>query len=369
MKKKRQKLKIDNGQNKLPYKHCLNCGTELKGGFCHICGQEAVDKTPTIAGFIMEYLNNAFFWDSKFLRTIWMLIRRPGHLTNEYLAGKFTSQEHPLKLNMFLLFVFITLFVCFAGNEKMTSSVHSITNDERVFSGVQLNSLIEDPEYAKKIQESPRDTVYLCAPLFLVENHPDIISNLETKEDSKGLGLDKWIAVLPQVLIEDEFIVIDKDGYYRFNMDAKGGNRGLDYVNSVWSEMVRIVSQYFPMLLLLTAPFLSISLNLVQRRNKLPHINHFIFALHYTALLETIMICIYVIHLTIAPPMGILEGVMIAGSCVYLAIAFRRVYSTNNWYKAIAKSILTSLIYFIILLNIFIVVFIIACIIIANQTI
>lgn len=366
MKDNMQNIEIENGQSKLSYTHCLNCGAELKGGYCHICGQEAVNKTPTIGGFILEYLNNAFIWDPQFFRTLWSLIRRPGHLTNEFLAGKFSSQEHPLKLNMFLLFIFITLFVCFAGTEKMTNSVHSITNDERVFSGVQLNLLAQDKEYVKKMQESPRDTICLYAPLLLTQSHPEFITNIETEVDTAGEGLDRWIAVIPQVLIDDGIVVIDDDGYYRFDQTAKNARQGLYYFNSVWSEIVRIGSKYFPMLLLLTAPFLSISLGLVQRRSRLPRINHFIFSLHYTAFVELLMICIYALHLMIAPPMSVLECIMIVGSCSYLAVAFRRVYAVT-WIGAIAKSLLTSLIYFIILFAIFLVIFLIACFIIATN--
>ena len=145
-------------------------------------------------GFLMAYLDNAFMWDSQFLKTLWNLIRRPGHLTAEYNKGKFVSQEHPLKLNMFLLFVFISLFVFFASEEKLTNSVYNMTNDERVVSAVQLNFLMEDPQYAKKVQESPRDTILLYAPLVLSENFPQIISNIRTIEDTKGKALDKWEA-------------------------------------------------------------------------------------------------------------------------------------------------------------------------------
>ena len=367
LEKNMQNLKTIDEQSNLPYKHCLNCGAELKGVYCHCCGQEAVDKTPTIRGFVMTYIDNAFLWDSQFFKTFWGLIRRPGHLTNEYLAGKFTSQEHPLKLNMFLLFVFVTLFFFFASDERMTDSVYSLTKDERVFSAVQLQMLADDSEYARKMKDSPRDTILLRAPLFLTESFPQIISNIEIKEDAKGDALDKWVAVLPLVLIDDEIIVIDDSGYYHFNADSEFGNNELYLFNSVWAEMVRIVSQYFPMLLLLTVPFLSFSLRLVNRKSKVPGINHFIFALHYTAFLEFLMICIYILHLTVAPPMMFLEYAIIICPCIYLTVAYHRVYP-SSWKKSFMKSLLTSFLYFTILLLIFIVIFLIACFIIAVNT-
>ena len=353
--------KPENKQSNIPYKYCLNCGVELKGMYCHTCGQQATSKTPTVSAFVLEYLNNAFIWDTKFFQTVWTLIRRPGHLTNEYLSGKFISQEHPLKLNMFLLFVFITLFVFFAGTEKMNNSVHSLTKNEAVISVFQFESLMDNHEYAETIKEGPRDTVQLLAPLLLTENYPEIIGNLETIEDTKGKDLDKWIAVLPHVLIEEKIILFDDSGFYRFNTEANIGNNDLEIFTSIWKEMVDLITKYFPMLVLFTAPFLSMSLSFVQRKSQRPHLHHFIFALHFTAFLEFLMLCIYLLHLIVSPPMELLQCIMFIAPCAYLTIAYHKVYKTNNWTKAILKALFTSLVYILICLVIFIGIFFVAC--------
>ena len=188
---KQENIEIVNKSNDLPYKHCLNCGTELNGMYCHVCGQQATSKTPTVRGFVLEYFNNAFIWDSQFLKTIWDLVSRPGFLTKDYLSGKFISQEHPLKLNMFLLFVIITLLALFAGTEKINDSVQNLTNDERVFPNLQIGLLLQDSEYAKKMNESPRDTIQLYASLLLAKDYPEIISSIEITEDTQGQALDK----------------------------------------------------------------------------------------------------------------------------------------------------------------------------------
>ena len=358
---------VNNTQNlkeeekNIPYKYCLNCGAELNGMFCHKCGQQATSKTPTVGGFILEYLNNAFIWDPQFFRTIWTLVSRPGRLTNEYLSGKFVSQEHPLKLNMFLLFVFVTLFLFFSGTEKMSSSVYNLTTDERIFSGLQIELLMDTPGYIEKMEASPRDTVHVIAPLFLAENYPSIISNIETIEDTQDDAPDKWRAILPRILIEDKIIVPDTDGYYIFNTEAKVRDGVLDIINNLWAEMVKLLSQYFPIIVLFTAPFLTISLSLVQRKSRLPQINHYIFSLHYTAFLELLMLFIYILHLAVSLPFELAESVMIIGSCAYLTIAFRNVYKTKYWITAVVKALLTSVIYLFIGLMMFIAIFIIAC--------
>lgn len=347
--------------------HCLNCGAELQGRYCHSCGQEAVIQAPSIVGFVKEYLKETFIWDPRFFPTLWALISRPGRLTNDFLAGKIVSQEHPIKLNMFLLFVFITLFVFFAGTEKMTDSVHSLTSDESVLTGIQIRSLMDDPAYTEKLQESPRDTILLQAPLRLAEQYPALITRLDIKEDVAGEELDKWVAVLPRLLITEGLLVMGEGGYYRFNAESEIGKTDLELVNSVFDEMLRITSKYFPILLLLTTPFLAMSLGLVQRKSRVPRIHHFIFSLHYTAFLEFFIICIYILYLTVAPSMNFLEHLMLIGSCVYLTIAFRRVYA-GNWWRAIVKAFFTSLIYYMILLFIFVGILFVACFVIIVDT-
>ena len=361
---KQQDSNSENIKNNIPYQHCLNCGTELNGMYCHVCGQRATSKTPTVGAFVLEYLNNAFIWDNQCVQTIWKLIRRPGHLTNEYLSGKFTSQEHPLKLNMFLLFVTITLFALFSSSEKVTDSVNSVMSDEKAHITVEVQYLKNDEELYTKLQASPRDTVQLLAPLDLVERYPEIFTNLETIEDTQEQGLDKWTAVIPQVLIDEEIVMPDEHGYYQFDV-----KEDLDLFKAVVTKMVDIVNQYFPMLALFTAPFLAMSLNIVQRKSRLPRIHHFIFALHYMALLELLMLFVYVLYLAVEPSMSLLKWIIYIGSCTYLTIAFRNVYGTRTWMKAIIKALFTGLVYMIISISILLTIFMVAAtIVIANGS-
>ena len=208
----------------------------------------------------------------------------------------------------------------------------------------------------------------MLAPLTLTERYPEILSNIETIEDTDKKGLDKWIAVLPHVLIEDSIIVLDESGYYCFNQESHAGEEELMMVNTIWSEMVRLIARYFPLLVLFTAPFLAMSLRFVQRKSRLPRIHHFVFALHYTAFLEVLMMFIFLLHLTLSPPIELLNWIMIIGSCLYLTIAFRQVYETKTWIRSAFKALFTSLVYVLIGLAIVFVIFIVACFIFAENT-
>lgn len=348
----------------IPYNHCLNCGSELKGSYCHNCGQRATNTNPTVRKVVMEYIYNAFFWDPKIFRTLWLLISRPGLLTKEFLSGRYVSYMHPLKLNLFILFVFVTLFVLFSGTEKIN---HVITKDGMLSSLIQINQLTEDPEYVESLLSSPRDTIQLSAPLLLAKEHPQIITNIRTVEDTQQESLDKWTAVIPHRLIEDGIVVPGADGYYTFNTIGET-RENIDLLNSVWNSMVKFTTRYFPIIVLLTAPFLSFSLRLVQRRKKQTRVNRFVFSLHYTAFLEFSIVFIYLLHLFVEPPVGVMQWLLIIASCTYLTLAFHRVYEELSWGKAITKAIYASLVYLLIILFAFLCLVFVAIVNVALQS-
>lgn len=363
-----EQYQIEETVENVEVRRCLNCGTELNGEFCHNCGQQATKANSTVKGFILEYINNAFLWDANQIRTIWLLVRRPGFLTKEFIAGKYASYVHPLKLNMFLLFVFITVFLLFSSDEKINHSVSNLTKEELFISAFHVEQLQEDPAYVKKMESSPRDTVLLCAPLRLIDEYPDILTCVNVIEDTDGQSLDKWTAVLPAVLIKDKILVPEADGYYHFNEKAVINNNLINVFVSVLQQLVDLMTRYFPMIILFTTPFLSFSLRLVQFKNKSPKINNFIFSLHYTAFLELLILFIYFTYLIADLPITVLQWAFTLASCVYLTIAFRNAYGIVSWAKSIAKALFFSFSYFIIIMLLLIMNFIVACIMVAVQS-
>ena len=350
-----------------PKRCCLNCGTELNGEYCHICGQHDSSSKLSIKSFISDYLDNAFLWDSQFLKTIWLMISRPGFLTKEFLAGKFVSQENPLKLNMFLLFVFITLCIFFKTTDKLSNTMHNITADDRVISAMHINSFLDDDSHLAATLNSSRDTVLLQAPLSLAETHPDYFKVVEIIEDASGASKDRWVAIVPHTFIDEGVFVQNSDDYYCISDAPENLLDILRLMSDVGVKMLEITMEYLPIILLLTAPLLSFSLHLVWRKQKLPNINHLIFSLHYTAFVVLLIIFIYLLYLIFSPPNELLEPLFTVASCVYLTIAFREVYATTSWLKTIIKAFITSMIYFSILAFIFVCIFIAACFVIANQ--
>lgn len=361
MSKKLQNPENGDNSKETHITHCLNCGTEVAGKFCHECGQQVMDASPTVGNFIMEYLNNAFIWDPQCLRTLWTLVRRPGQLTKEFLAGRIHSQENPLKLNMFILFIFITLFMIFSGEEGANRSVDSMVTNKMLFPTWQLESYKEDSAYVEKMKSSPRDTVLMYAPLSVERDHPDVLDKISVIDDTHGQSLDKWEATVPRVLIEDKILIPNEEGYYFFNTDEEVIADGQREFQQVFYTLVSIGTTYFPMIMLLTAPFLALALALMHVRRKQPLINHFIYSLHYTAFVEILILLIYVIYLTTGASMDMLQWILRIGATIYLVLAYHKVYEPKSWFKSILKALVTYMIYLINCAILAIIVFVIAC--------
>lgn len=350
----------------VPTKQCLNCGTQLNGEYCHNCGQHVTDHAMTVKSFILNYLDNTYLWDNQHFKTIWRLISRPGMLTKEYVAGKFVSQVHPLKLIMFLLIVFVTVFVFFGSDQHISNTMNIATSDENMFASVQIEEIAENAEYLAKINASSRDTVNIIAPVFLSEKYPTIIKAQQINYDSEGNALDEWVAIVPHVFIEEEIIHIEDDGIYHFNTEAGIAAEDIALFRAVWDQMSTLTSKYLPIILILTVPFLAFSLRAVQRKRKRPYFTHFIFSMHYIAFAEVAIIVMYLLHLIAHPSLTLLNIIFTTCSCIYFTMAFRVVYETS-WFRSITKAILSNIIYYTICFMLFFAIFIIAIIIVAEN--
>src|SRR5437867_6373031 len=89
-----------------PITHCENCGAELQGHWCAKCGQPAIDYRRSFRHVIADLLNEFLNWDSKFFRTIGLLLVRPWKLTNAFLAGHRVRYVHPLRLYLLASILF-----------------------------------------------------------------------------------------------------------------------------------------------------------------------------------------------------------------------------------------------------------------------
>jgi hypothetical protein len=92
-------------------KNCLNCQTTVIGRYCHECGQENLEPKETVWHLVQHFFNDITHFDGKFFSTVKLLLRKPGFLSAEYIAGRRMSYLNPIRMYVFTsAFFFIILF-------------------------------------------------------------------------------------------------------------------------------------------------------------------------------------------------------------------------------------------------------------------
>jgi hypothetical protein len=105
---------------------CKNCGNHFTGFYCNLCGQKIIlPQDRSFRKFLGSIFRAFTLADSKFLRTLWLIIRKPGFLSREFAEGRRVNYLTPLSvffvLNLvYFLFPLIQLF-----NASLRTQVNS----------------------------------------------------------------------------------------------------------------------------------------------------------------------------------------------------------------------------------------------------
>jgi hypothetical protein len=88
---------------------CRNCSAPLVGPYCHACGQKDLPPDPTVREVLGDVLGEVGNVDGRLLLTLRWLIRRPGGLTTETLAGHRARYASPVRLYLVCSLIFFAL--------------------------------------------------------------------------------------------------------------------------------------------------------------------------------------------------------------------------------------------------------------------
>ena len=97
--------------------YCPSCGSETAGIYCPRCGEKVrIDKEElSLAFFLKDAFEEISSVDSKFLRTLRLLLTKPGFLTNEAIAGRKTLYIKPFRLYAIMVVTHFLIF-SFSGS-------------------------------------------------------------------------------------------------------------------------------------------------------------------------------------------------------------------------------------------------------------
>jgi Protein of unknown function (DUF3667)/Domain of unknown function (DUF4286) len=88
---------------------CLNCGTVVEGRHCAQCGQAADAHVLSMKEVMGDVTHSLLHLDSRAWRTLRLLVRRPGELTREFIAGRHQLYIPPFRLYLAISILYFAL--------------------------------------------------------------------------------------------------------------------------------------------------------------------------------------------------------------------------------------------------------------------
>ena len=101
-----------------PRDRCPSCAEPGRGRYCSACGERfLVDHDFSLRHFFLETLPHELLdIDGKFLRTLRLLLLRPGMLASEYVVGRRQSYVGPLRFYVIAFLLHATFIALLAGH-------------------------------------------------------------------------------------------------------------------------------------------------------------------------------------------------------------------------------------------------------------
>ena len=121
--------KVEKEIRKRKYTECPNCGARLETSdtYCSQCGQANHDLNIPLRHLLEETLEGILHFDIKSIRTIQALTFKPGFVTSEFINGKRARYVPPIRLYIFISFLFFLLLSFSSGRHESVSSADSTT--------------------------------------------------------------------------------------------------------------------------------------------------------------------------------------------------------------------------------------------------
>ncbi len=134
---------------------CRTCGAKLEGAYCSDCGEKAfIPGEHTIRHFFGDVLNAITFLDSKFLRTLKLMIVKPGAMSYQYINGR----RVPFIKPMSMFFIVNLIYFMFAMGDALNSTLYSQLNNMPHSSIAK--SMVEKKIKSEKVSEKAFTAAY-----------------------------------------------------------------------------------------------------------------------------------------------------------------------------------------------------------------
>ena len=157
---------------------CPSCSSETLGQFCCTCGEKKVtERDYSVGHYLQEIAAAVTLLESKALRSLWLVISKPGFLSSEYFNGRRVRYVRPLQLFVVLNVAYyfsITLFFATTFTTPLATQLHM----NNYYSGY-ANSRVEhklqqdkttfpelESKYNRRTNVLSKTLIFLLIPIF-----------------------------------------------------------------------------------------------------------------------------------------------------------------------------------------------------------
>lgn len=304
---------------------CPNCGYSFDGidNYCPNCGQENHSHHAPFKHIFIELIESLTHFDTKFLTSLKTLLFKPGLLTKDYNEDKRARYVPPVRLYVFVSFVFFFLLSLLSkSDEGHPLRLPRATSQSTSEISVDSHDTLEDSVVSRS--RGPR--VFVTGKEELQDS---MVTALGSRTDVTTSTVDSMIkARMPDAgWIEKLFM--------RQNIRTELGLITREAITHAFLKNIGIT-------VFILMPIFALILKLLYIRRKRFYIEHLIFSVHYHAFVFIILILAYLLYKI--TDSDLLSVLLSLATPVYCTLALKRVYQ-NSWAKTILKSMLLTLTY------------------------
>ena len=341
---------------------CLNCGhpLDLSDIYCSYCSQLNSTKKPTLKDFFDELFSNIISYDSRFRKTLSVLVFRPGKITKEYVAGKRMTYANPFRFYLSISFLFFIIWGAIYNfndvNFNDSDDLKELNNDgfviskdgvkiegdaalDSVFSNENSQSLALDSLIARSIL---KDSIKSYKDLYYSEEQLDTLNIF--------YGLDKRFTLYKR-FHTDTKIRKPKEGLDSLNHNVTRYHKWIykkavdtNTIGDNLGEMIAFFFNQLPFVIFFFLPVFALFVKLLYIRRKFTYTDHLIFLFHT----QTMFFVVYGVGIIIDEIFDINYATLILTFLFlfYLYKALRTFYNQRRL-KTIVKFFILNSIFFI----------------------
>lgn len=298
-------------------KHCLNCGTEVPERYCTHCGQENAVPHETFSHLFKHFVADIFHYDSQFLITLKSLLFRPGFLSREYMAGRRVRYVNPIKLYVFVSFVFFFgIFALHTGHDENTG--HEDTEkSSQVRTDIGGDTVLTAVDAIKQVYET--DSSETGRSVKRVTGNMDHFQSVKEYDAAQNALPDSLRdhgteRILARRLIE---------------LHQKYGNDAQKAIGEMFKHNI-------PKLMFVLLPLFALFMKWAYDKKKWLYADHAIFAIHLHSFAFILGLVAYILEVIFHTDIFLTICYWLI--FIYLVLALRNNYGQSFW-KSLWKSI------------------------------